>query len=162
MKQIVAHKKLGTVQGILLVLALAAALILINYLVIDVLAACVSYKVAGAAFWVCGGLIAWQVLRIYIVKYTYALNGGVLRLSRSYGKRERPIEEIYLNCLLFVGAPEAAKKRWPGLKRVRALHARGECPVTAVVYDTAGGRRMALIQANDELKARLTAQVKGK
>ena len=38
MKQIVAHKKLGAQQGILLVLGLVVLLLLINYIAIDFLA----------------------------------------------------------------------------------------------------------------------------
>lgn len=160
MKQIVAHKKLSPIHGALLVLGLVAVLILLNYLVIDVLAVTIGYTAACVAFWVIGGLIALQLLRIYVVKFSYELSADVLRLNRSYGKRVRHIEDIYLSQLAFVGAPEEAKRRWPDAKRVRAVHARGEFPITAVVYKTASGTYVALIQANDELKSQLTSRIR--
>lgn len=160
MKQIVAHEKLSPIHGILLVFGLVVVLILLNYLVIDVLAVTIGYTAACVAFWVIGGLIALQLLRVYVVKFSYELNADVLRLNRSYGKRQRHIEDIYLSQLAFVGAPEEAKRRWPDAKRVRAVHAKGKLPITAVVYKTASGIRVALIQANEELKAQLVARLK--
>lgn len=162
MKQIVAHKKLGILQGILIVLGLVALLLLINYVAIALLARFLGYTAATLGFWILGGLVAWQVLRVYIVSFVYWLDEDVLRLSRKYGKRERFIEDIYLNNLLFVGSFDEAKKRYPQAKKVSAVHAGTKAPVTAVVYQTSSGMRVALLQANDGLKARLVARVKGK
>lgn len=162
MKQIVEHKKLSAPRGFLLVLGLVAVLVLLNYLVLDVVALKVGDVAASVAFWVLGGGIALWVLRIYVVKYVYELGADLLRLNRSYGKRLRHIEDIYLSQLQFVGSPEEAKKRWPDARRVRALHARGEEPVTAVVYRSADGTNVALIQASPELKAKLVERLKGK
>lgn len=162
MKQIVAHKKLGALQGILIVLGLFALLLFINYVAIELLARLLGYTAATFGFWILGGLVAWQVLRIYIVSFVYWLDEDVLRLSRKYGKRERFIEDVYLNNLLFVGSPEEAKKRYPDAKKVSAVHAGTKDVVTAVVYQTSGGLRVARIQANDALKARLVSRVRGK
>lgn len=162
MKQIVEHKKIGTLHGILLVLGLMAVLVLLNYLVLGFLATHIGNGASSLAFWVLGGLIAWGVLRIYIVKYGYELGDEVLRLTRAYGKRERYIEDIYLNNLLFLGKPEDAVKRFPNAKRVKAVHAKGEYPVVAVGYKASDGNHIALIQANDELKAALRARIKAK
>lgn len=160
MKQVVGHKKLNGLAGFGLILGLVAALILINYLVIDFLAARVGATAASIGFWVIGGLLAWLVLRVYIVTYSYETGAGVLRLCRHYGKRERFIEDIYLNQIRFVGTPEAAKEKYPKARIVSAVHGSAKLPVTAVVYQTADGLRVAKIQANDELKKLLIEQVK--
>ena len=162
MKQTVAHKKLGTLQGLLLVLGLIVLLILINYVAIDLLAKYLGYTAASLGFWVLGILVAWQVLRIYIVSYVYELGEDVLRLSRKYGKRERLIDDIYLSRLLYVGSPEDAKKRYPQAVKVNAVQASAKVPVTAIVYQTSSGTRVARTQVNDELKAKLVARVKAK
>lgn len=160
MKQVVARKSLSTLQGIGLILALVAVLVLLNHVVLNLLAAWLGAAAASIGFWLIGGAIALWVLRVFVVKYSYEVGPDVLRLCRSYGKRERHIEDVYLNQILFVGAPEAAKKRWPDAKRVRAMRSPRELPVTAVVYKTAFGKRVALIQANDELKSHLADSVR--
>lgn len=162
MKQIVEHKKIGTLHGILLVLGLIIALILLNYLVLGFLATYIGNGASSLAFWVLGGLIAWSVLRVYVVKYSYELGDGVLRINRAYGKRERHMDDVYLSNLVFLGTPEDAKKRFPNAARVKAVHTKGEYPVVAIAYRTSDGHRIALIQANDELKSALRARIKAK
>ena len=162
MKQIVAHKKLGAVQGILLVLGLVVLLLLINYVAIDFLALHLGSTAASIGFWVLGGALAWLVFRVYIVNFVYEMDEDILRLSRKYGKRERHIEDIYLNRMLYIGTPEEAKKRYPQAKKVSATHASSKEARTAVVYQTSAGSRIAIIQANSELKAKLVARMRGK
>lgn len=162
MKQTVAHKKLSTLHGLALVAGLIAALILLNYVVLGVLAAHIGNKASSIAFWVLGCLIAWVVLNVYVLKYSYELGDDVLQLTRSYGKRERFIENIYLRQLVFMGKPEEAQKRWPNARKVRALHLKGENLTIALVYKASDGHRIALIQANDALKAELALRMKEK
>lgn len=162
MKQIVAHKKIGSMQGFLLVLGLVAALVLLNYLVLGFLATYIGNSASSLAFWALGGLIAWGVLHVYVVKYSYELGEDILRMNRAYGKRERHIDDIYLNNLIFLGSPEEAKKRWPDARRVKAVHPKGENATMALVYKVADGRRIALFQPNDELCRRLVARIKSK
>ena len=162
MKQVVEHKKLGAIQGVLLIVGLLAILLVLNYLCGVYLSALIGYQPASLAFWVLGALIAMQMLRVYVVKYEYEINADVLRLNRSYGKRPRHIEDIYLNRLLFVGDVEEAKKRYPKARKVSAQHGSVDLPVTAVVYRTADDIHVAHIQANDALKARLMERVKSK
>ena len=162
MKQIVAHKKIGALHGILLVLGLTAALILLNYLVLGFLSTYIGNNASSLAFWALGGLIAWAVLRVYVVKYSYELGDDVLRLNRAYGKRERHIEDIYLRQLVFLGAPDEAKRRYPNAKKVKAVRSGAEDPVVALAYKTSDGHRIALIQANSALKAALKARMKEK
>lgn len=162
MKQIVANKKLSNLGGLLLILGLMAALMLLNWLVNGLLYPYIGNLAATIIFWGCGALIAWLLLRLFVVQYSYELGSDVLRLNRSYGKRDRHIEDIYLSRVMFVGDPAEAKTRYPGAKKLKAVHAKVKTPVTAVVYKASNGVCMALIQANDELKQKLEAICKQK
>lgn len=162
MKQIVAHKKLSTLHGLLLVAGLMLVLILLNYVVLGFLATYLGNAASSLAFWVLGALIAWVMLRVYVVKLCYELDDEALHITRSYGKRERYVENIYLSQLMFVGEPVEAQKRFPNARRVKATHAKGEHPVCAVAYRASDGHRIALLQLNDELKSALKAKIKEK
>ena len=162
MKQIVGHRKIGPLKGILLILGLVAGLMVLNLICLLYLSALVGFQAAVMVFWVIGALIALQMLRVFVMKYEYELNADVLRLNRSYGKRPRHIEDIYLNRLLFVGTVEEAKQRYPKARKVNAMHGSVGLPVTAVVYKTADSIHAAHIQANDALKQRLLERAKGK
>ena len=157
MKQTVEHKKLSALRGVLLIAGLVAALAALDILCVRVLARWIGAQPAALAFWILGGLIALWMLHVYVVKYVYELNPDVLRLNRSYGKRPRHIEDIYLRQIVFVGTPEEAQRRHPRARRVSA-----ELPVTAVVYKSSDGERVALIQANAELKQKLEETVRSK
>ena len=155
MKQTVERKRLSALQGVGLILGLVAVLVILNFLCGTFLARWIGYNPASLVFWILGGGIALWMLHAYIVKYVYELTDDVLRLNRSYGKRPRHIEDIYLHRIKFVGEPEEAKKRFPEAKKVSATRGGVDLPVTAVVYRTADGEGIALIQANAELKAKL-------
>lgn len=169
MKQSIGHKKLNPLQGILLIVGLLVILFLVNYLAIDLFGVWFSRisERAGAlagliAFWVIGGFIALQVLRVFIARICYTMNDDLLRMSRFYGKRERHIEDVYLNQLLFVGTIEDARKRYGKLRCIRAIHRSCKLPHTALVYKNSEGMRMALIQCADAMKDALTQHVKKK
>ena len=169
MKQSIGHKKLNPLQGVLLIVCLMAILFLVNYLAIDLFGAWfsrISERAGGLAgliaFWGIGGFVALQVLRVYIARVCYTMTEDLLRMSRFYGKRERHIEDVYLSQLLFVGAPEDAQKRFGKLSCIKATHPSCKLPRTALVYKNSSGTRMALIQADESLKAALTQRVKKK
>ena len=169
MKQSIGHKKLNPLQGVLLIVGLMAILLLVNFLAINLVGQWFSRlseragTIAGlVTFWGVGGGVALQVLRVYIARVSYTMTEDLLRMSRFYGKRERHIEDVYLNRLLFVGAPEEARKRYGKLSCIRATHPSCRLARTALVYKNSSGMRMALIQADEALKAALTQRVKKK
>lgn len=161
MKQIVAHKKLHPAIGVLIIVLLVAFLLALNWL-LGFLIPLVGRTVSEIIFWAIGALLAWWFLRTYVVKCSYEMTEDVLRLNRMYGKRERFIADIYLNRMLYVGTLEEAKKRNPNAKIVRALQATSKIPVTAVAYKTSSDISIALIQADEELLARLKERMQKK
>ena len=160
MKQTVYNRKLSDFQGFLVVLGLVIALIALNYLVIDVLAKFLGYTAASIGFWLCGILLGLWVFHEFIEAYQYELTEDVLRLSRAYGKRTRLIEDIYLSQLVFVGDPASARTKNPNARILKAYHKKCTIPVTAVVYDSADGKKTALIQANEEILTELKKKLK--
>ena len=161
MKQIVAHRKLTALEGVALIIALVAVLLALNY-VFSMLAPYIGPNAATLLFWLSGGLAAYFMMRRYVASFSYELGADVLRICRKYGRRERVIEDIYLANLTFVGAPEDAEKRCPGAKKLRAVHAGEKLPVCAVAYNTSAGMRIAQLQLNEELRARLIQCMKEK
>ena len=99
---------------------------------------------------------------MYVARVGYTMNEDLLRMSRFYGKRERHIEDVYLNQLLFVGTLADAQKRFGKLRCTKATHPSCKLPRTALVYKTSSGTHMALIQADEDMKAALTQRVKKK
>lgn len=162
MKQIVEHKKLSTLHGLLLVAGLMIVLILMNYLVLGLLATRIGNGASSIAFWVLGGGVAWIVLQLYVVKYYYLLDDEILQINRAYGKRERHVENVPLHQMVFLGKPEEAQKRYPNARKVRALHLKGENLTVALVHRVSDGHRILLFQPNDEIQAALKAKIKGK
>lgn len=161
MKQIVSHKKIKPLAGVLIILCLIAGLLALDYL-LGFLVPLVGRTIAEVVFWLIGALVAWWFLRTYVVKYSYEMNEDLLRLNRMYGKRERFIADIYLNRMLFVGTLEEAKKRNPNAKVVRALQCTSKLPVTAIAYKTSSDISIALIQADEQLLARLKERMQKK
>lgn len=162
MKQIVAHKKLSALQGILLVAGLLLVLIVLNYAVLGLLSTYVGNGASSLAFWALGCGIAWAILRIYVVRYSYELGDEVLRLNRAYGKRERHIADIYLNQLLYAGTPEEACRRYPNARKLKAIHLKGENATVALAYQASDGKYIALLQPNEDLLQAIREAMKKK
>lgn len=159
-QQKVYNRKLSDFQGFLVVMGLVIVLIALNYLVIDVLARFLSYTAASIGFWVVGILVGLWVFHEFIEAYQYEMDEDILRLNRAYGKRTRHIEDIYLSRLIFIGDPAEAAAKNPQARRVNAFHKKCKIPKTAVVYDSSSGKRMAILNLNDELLTELKKKLK--
>ena len=162
MKQTVYNRKPGNVQGFFLVIGLVAALIAMNYLFETVVAGLIGFLAASICFWGVVIALGLWIFHEFVEAYSYELGEDVLRLNRAYGKRTRLIEDIYLSRLIFIGSPADAEAKNPGTGRVRAFHRKNPTPLTAVVYQTARGKRMALIQPDKRMLEALMAKMKEK
>lgn len=162
LKQTVGHSKLGAVRGIALVAALVAVLLFLNYVVLNFIADKVGYTAASISFWVIGGAIAFWMLRRFVLVYIYEIGGNVLRITRKYGKRERLIEDIYLNRIIYVGTPEEAKRRDPNAKVIKVVHSAVKTDKTAMLFNTSQGTETVIFQPDAEMRKRLVEAVKSK
>ena len=149
----------GGIRGLLLVLLIALAVVLGS-----VVCSWLSGIVGGAAsiiFIVYGFVLGFFVLDRYVLGYAYALENGCLRVSRTYGKRDRPSLEIWLSGAIASGSLEAMKARFPSARVHRAV--KRECPIEplAVAYNDAGRDAIIVLQPDEPLRAVILRAVKG-
>ena len=96
-----------------------------------------------------GSLLVAGILRFY-PEFISVNDGTILELVRQNPR------------LIFIGSPADAEAKNPGTGRVRAFHRKNPTPLTAVVYQTARGKRMALIQPDEKMLEALMAKMKEK
>ena len=159
MQQTVKGREIGTLRGILLVIAILAALLVLSF-ICSVLNVYVSNLVGTVVFWAAGAALAYLVMRNVIMSYLYTYNGMVMRIERCYGKKPRFIEDVSVRHLNGIGTPEEMKKRFPHAAVVRATIRRCDIPHLAVAYTNAEGQRIAVIQPDEAMREKLYANLK--
>lgn len=142
-------------RGVLVVLAIVAAVWLDSLLA--QLVAGVNEQVAAILFWGLGVLAALYVLRRFVLGYSYAISSTLLRVSHSYGRYERPMEDIYLNNVVCAGEPEDVARRCPNARVRRAVLRHNPAPVFAVAYRDDGKIRILHLQPDERVRAALEA-----
>lgn len=154
MQQEVRGKPLSPVMAILTV-ALAIAVLLGASLICSLLSDAIGGASATILFYGSGAAVAVYLMRTHVMRYLYTYNGLVVRIERAYGKRPRFVEDIQLRKIKAVGALDEVKAKNPGAKIVRATH-RG-CPLAevAVAYQGEQGVRIALIQPDEDMLAKI-------
>lgn len=102
-----------------------------------------------------GCAVAWFLMDRYVLAFIYTTAGGVLRVCRAYGKRERFIVDVRLDDVQAYGAPDEMKKRFPGAKVTRAT--RPQCPLEplALAHSQGGKTAILVLQPDDAMRARL-------
>ena len=118
-------------------------------------------RAASVLFIAFGCAVAWLLLNTCVLAFLYECDGSRLRVSRLYGKRKRPMLEVWFNTLRACGSLEAMRQRFPGAPVQRA--ARRECPLAplALAYDDGGRAAILLIQPDDRLRAAILKAVRG-
>ena len=159
MQQTVKGREIGAIKGILLVLAILAALFVLSF-ICSVLNVYVSNLVGTVAFWAAGAALAYLVMRNVIMSYLYTYNGMVMRIERCYGRKPRFIEDISVRHLNGIGTLEEMKKKFPHGTVVRATIRRCDIPELAVAYTNAEGQRIAVIQPDEAMREKLYANLK--
>ncbi len=117
---------------------------------------------ASVGFIAYGCAIAWFLLNWYAMSFIYAANADCLRVCRAYGKRERFMEDVWLNQVTAWGPPEAVKARFPGARVSRATKA--QCPFEplALAYRESGRTAIIVLQPDEAMRAHLIGAVKGR
>ena len=107
-----------------------------------------------------GGAIAWFLMDRYVLGFIYTAAGGVLRVCRFYGRRERFMADVRLDDVLAYGAPEDVKARFPAARVTRAT--RPQCPFApmALAYRQAGEPAILVLQPDDAMRARLVEDIR--
>jgi len=151
MKKTIGCGQLSALQKIILILGLVLSLIVCS-IVFSMLEAVVKFPFGSYAIWIIGILEGWFILRRYILEYHFELEGFILRVYRSYGKRKRAAGDILLRGFQYIGEPGEARKRFPDAAVTRYAHSACKLPVTAVVLKNKDSLCRLEIQADEDLK----------
>ena len=115
---------------------------------------------SSVGFLLYGVAVAWFLMDWYVLSYIYTTAGGVLRVCRCYGKRERFMVDVRLDDVRGYGTPEEMKSRFPGARFTRAT--RPQCPFAPLALAHRQGDKTAIlvIQPDDAMRARLIEDIR--
>lgn len=149
----VQNPPIKSLHGLLIVAGLVAV-IWIDSLIAGLITR-FSGLIAAIFFWGVGAAVALWTMRRFSLGYSYSLSSTVLRIAHLYGKRERPMQDIYLNNIVFSGTPDAVTGRYPSARVHRAVLPRNPAETFAVAYRDDGRIAIMLLQPDDRIKAEL-------
>ena len=158
-EQRVEHRSLAGWRGVALIFAVALFVVALSNF-FYAMERVIGSMAASFLFILCGMGVAGFLLNRYVLGYLYVCENGCLHVSRVYGKRHRPMADIWLNGVQACGEPDAIRKRFPGAKIQRAT--RADCPLSpmAVAYRDDGRTAILLLQPNDALREALIKAAK--
>lgn len=157
-EQRVEHRSMKGVRGFALV-ALTALAVLAGSSFFAFLERYIG-NAASLLFILYGCLIAWLLLDRFVLSFVYSCSNGCLRVRRAYGKRQRPMADVWLNGVQACGSLDDMRKRFPGAKVHRAV--KQGCPIEplAVAYNDAGKTAILLLQPDEPLRRMIVAAVR--
>ncbi len=154
-EQRVKGKPIGSLAGMLLVLAIALAMIVANALS-RLLSAYMPAIIPMAATWLLAAACVFLLMRGHIVEYNYTVSGGQLYVERVYGVRSKLLLNVPLSDILALDSESALRSRWPDLGRaLRATLKSCAIPVRAIAYRKQNQRHIALIQPDERIASLL-------
>jgi hypothetical protein len=164
MQQRLSNPKLKWWQGILLILGLVAFFVVAN-LVGSVIAYMAGgdtvYTVASISYWVVGGIVAFGVVRSFIMEYSYSIEGLNFRIDRIYGNmKPRAAETIITRSIVAFGGTDEVGEKYPGAHPRLYTRARNPMQVFAVAYQSGDTVRIAHIQPDEKLAEALRSCVR--
>lgn len=158
--QRIEHPPLKGWRGVALILLIAAGVIALSN-VCAALERIIGSLYASLLFILAGMGVAGFLLNWYVLGFLYAMDDSRLRVSRVYGKRERPMADIWLNSIQACGSPEDMRRRFPGARVHRAVKQTCAIAPMAVAYRDAGKVALLVMQPKDELRQAVVRAVKG-
>lgn len=138
-------------QGILLILAILAAL-----LIASGAGAMLSGVIPGVwmqvAIWLVTGLFAFYLMRERIMEYNYTVSSGILYVERLYGIRSKVLLSLPINDIVALGDEKALRAAHPQLGRALNATLKG-CPLPrkAVTYKKKGAYEMVILQPDEHM-----------
>lgn len=153
--QKVQNPPLKGLRGLLVVVGLVGFLVVLSY-VLAFLSQWIGATAGTLGLWGCGAVVVIWTMRRFVMGYSFAMNDSLLRMSHTYGKYERLIEDVYFSKVLAAGAPEALAERFPDVRPQRYLLKTCTVAPFAFAYSDDGKTRVAVIQADEKIRERLT------
>lgn len=160
-RQKVQNRPLSAVRGLLVVAGLIAVLVVAST-ALSLLAPSIGEGAASIVFWIVGIAAALWTMRRFILCYSYALNGVMLRVTYAYGRYERPMCDVYLRSVLAAGAPEDIRKRWSSARVQRATRPGCALEPLAVAYNDGNRTAILVVQPDDDIRQALLDAAKPK
>ena len=160
-RQRVEHAPLTGWRGVALILLIALLVIALSN-IFSALERVLGSMWASLLFILSGMGVAGFLLRRYVLGFQYTCENGCLRVSRVYGKRERPMADIWLNGVQACGEPDAIRQRFPSAKVQRAVRADCPLPPMAVAYRDDGKTAIMLLQPEQPLRELLIEKVRAR
>ena len=158
LEQKLRNRQPTTLQGIGLILLIALAVIA-GSAFFSLLQRRIG-AVASALFIAFGCAIAWCLLNWYVLGFVYTATDDILRICRTYGKRERFAADVWLNRVVAWGAPEAMKQRYPQARALYATRPQCEYEPLALVYRDSDSLAMAVIQPDEAMRRHLMEAIR--
>lgn len=152
--QRVSPKKVKSWQGILMVLAIAALLLVATALV-NVLKSRTDPLWGQISVLLLAGLGAYYIMRNFILEFQYTVSEGVLYIERLYGQRTKVMLQVPLSDILFLGEDKQAAAKWPQARiMVNATLRRPaeEMGKVCFAYRKDGQVHLGLLQANAQMQ----------
>lgn len=152
------NRRPGPVEG-LVVIALTALSVIAASALLQRLADRLG-SLASLLFIAFGCAVAWFLLNWYTMGFVYTATGDCLRVTRTYGKRERFVADVWLNQVFAWGTPEELKQRVPNARVLRAT--RPQCPFEplALAYREDGKARIIVLQPDDAMRELLLKSIR--
>lgn len=108
----VSPQKIKPWQGILMILAILALLLLAT-VAVNLLGRRVEPIWGQLAVLLVTGLGAYALMRNYVLEYQYTVSQGSFYIERLYGQRTKVMLQVPLSDILFLGQDKAAAAKWP-------------------------------------------------
>lgn len=147
LEQRIHNRRPGPLEG-LVVVALAVLTVIAASVLFSLLAARLG-AISTALFIAFGAAVTWFLLDRYALGFVYTASADCLRVSRSYGKRERFMTDVWLNQVLAWGTPEEIRQRFPNARFQRATRPQCDLKPLALAYRD-GDRTAAIVLQPDE------------
>lgn len=158
LEQTVQNERPTPLQGVGIVLATAAAVLLGSW-VFGALQRWIG-QAASLGFLAYGVLVALALMNRYVMAYHYAANDDVLRVHHRYGRYQRFMVDVWLNRVLAWGTPEDVRRQHPRARVTRAV--KPKCPLEplALAYRTGGKVEILVLQPDAPLRDHLLKHIR--
>ena len=152
--QRVSPQKIKPWQGILMILAILALLLLAT-VAVNLLGRRVEPIWGQLAVLLVTGLGAYALMRNYVLEYQYTVSQGSFYIERLYGQRTKVMLQVPLSDILFLGQDKAAAAKWPQARiMIDATLSRPLEPMAKIcfAYRKDGQIHLGLVQANPQIQ----------
>lgn len=153
-QQKVRSPRLNVLQGLGVVIGILAAIFAAS-VITTLLIPLIGNTAATIIFWAVGVATALWTMRRFVLSYSYVLGPNVLRISFSYSRHERVMNDIYFNNILNAGSLADMRARYPSARVNRATRPGCAFSELALAVRDDGKPAIYLIQPDETIRTAL-------